>query len=374
MKINISFLIIILISSLQMSFANKFTEHPNTKYETTKEVKELYRKLANLSQKNYILFGQEDCTAYGVDWKSESNRSDVKDVCGYHPALYGWDVGGIELGDTQNLDCVAFDEIRMLIKEAHKRGGVNTISWHLHNPVTEKNSWDTEEGSVDEILEGGAFHAKFNLYLDRLAEFLSTLKTDDGTFIPIIFRPWHEHTGNWFWWGAKRCTAEAYIKLWQHTVDYLTNEKKLKHLLFAYSTDRVNSMEEYFERYPGDSYIDILGMDLYHRGGADTSKKFVNDANSLLTDISKEAKQRGKISAFTETGLKTVNQPNWWTEVLLQSIKDTGIAYVLIWRNPVGKAMHCFGPYKGHENNVNFIKFVNIPNIITEKNINILHK
>ena len=341
----------------------------------TKETKNMYKNLKKIASNKQILFGQEDCTAYGIGWKSEKNRSDMKLVSGYHPSVYGWDVGGIEKGDASNLDQVEFDEMRSLIQEAYHRGGINTISWHVDNPVNDASSWEKSSiGSVDSILPGAIYNQKFNVYLDNLAAFLETLKTDDGEYIPIVFRPWHEHTGNWFWWGSGRCSPSSYIQLWQYTVNYLVNKKQLHHLLFAYSPDRTSSIETYFERYPGDQYIDILGLDYYHRGGEATANEFVKDARNRLIYIAQEAQRRNKIAAFTETGLETITQADWWINVLFKTIEDTGIAYVMVWRNAFERENHYFGPTPGHPANEDFIQFISSDKIITEKNIKQFYK
>jgi len=170
---------------------------------TTETVK-LYQNLKELQHRG-LMFGHQDDLAYGEGWVYEEGRSDVKDACGDYPAVYGWELGHLELGDTYSLDSVHFDKIQGWIKTVYKRGGVNTISWHLRNPFTDGSSWDTSSKEVvKSILPGGEKHELFKTYLDKLAGFFAGLKTEDGTFIPVLFRPFHEHTGSWFWW-AKIC-------------------------------------------------------------------------------------------------------------------------------------------------------------------------
>lgn len=52
--------------------------------------------------------------------------------------------------------------------------------------------------------------------------------------VPVLFRPWHEHTGSWFWWGEKLCTPEEYKALWHMTVDILRSDG-VDNALYAYS-------------------------------------------------------------------------------------------------------------------------------------------
>jgi hypothetical protein len=141
----------------------------------TAETKQLLQRLHEQAGHG-ILFGHQDTTAYGVGWSDEPGRSDVKDVCGAYPAVYGWDVGDIHL--DKNLDGVPFTLIKRLIRESDARGGINAISMHLDNPVTGRNAWDNSR-AVRAVLPGGASHASFLKTLDQIAAFLNELKRQD---------------------------------------------------------------------------------------------------------------------------------------------------------------------------------------------------
>ena len=328
----------------------------------------LYNSLFALTNNKQTLFGQQDATAYGVDWKDKKDCSDMKEVCGYLPALYGWEVGGIEKKDSENLDGVSFKSLRNLIINAYNQGGVNTISWHLTNPVTGKSAWDKEKQDVIiKILPGGDYNSIFNSYLDNLAVFFESLKLN-GISIPIIFRPFHENTGISFWWGINRCTSEEYIALWKYTVTYLRDKKHIHNLIYAYSPDKFGEPEKYLKTYPGDKFVDILGLDYYHKGGDSTANAYIAGVSKRLDFITTEAKKRSKIAAFTETGLETITMNNWWTDVLLKAIGDKNIAYVMVWRNANNRKNHFFGPTPNHPSNSNFIEFINKDKIITSRN------
>src|SRR3546814_266576 len=98
------------------------------------ETAALLNALKSLSGQ-YVLLGHQDATAYGVDWSAEPDKSDVKSTIGTYPAVYGWDVGHLEIGKPANLDNVSFDLMRARIIEAYHRGGINTISWHATNQI-----------------------------------------------------------------------------------------------------------------------------------------------------------------------------------------------------------------------------------------------
>src|SRR5699024_9308538 len=91
--------------------------------------------------------------------------------------------------------------------------------------------------SVKAILPGGENHESFLTKLDLVADFLKDCKVG-STYVPIIFRPWHEHNGDWFWWGKGNASEEDYIALFRFTVDYLKDKKGIHHLIYAFSPDR----------------------------------------------------------------------------------------------------------------------------------------
>nr|WP_228482311.1 glycosyl hydrolase [Mesonia sp.] len=324
--------------------------HPNKSKQ--KPTGNLYRKIQSFSKKG-IAVGHQDATAYGVGWKLSSEnqfKSDMEEVTGFFPAIYGWDVGNIELGKKQNLDGVAFDFIRKEIINIHKKGGINTISWHIHNPETKGNSWDTTT-VVPSILKGGKNHMIYEKWVAKLAIFFKSLKTEDNESIPIIFRPFHEMNGNWFWWGAAHCTTEEYKALYRQTFQLL-KEQGVDNLLYAYSPNTLKTPEEYEKYYPGDEYVDILGIDIYNYGGDDLYQKNLQQGITLMRDF---AMVHGKPYALTETGNMYPENPKWWTEVFEPGIKDSGISWFLLWRN--AKPSHYFAPYPGEASAKNFSEF-----------------
>jgi len=317
-------------------------------------------------QQKGLMFGHQDDLAYGTKWYGEEGRSDVKDVCGDYPAVCGWELGHLELGKPYSLDSVYFDKIRGWIKKVNKEGGINTISWHFTNLLTGGSAWDvTSAKTVASILPGGEKHELYKQYLDKLAVFMLSLKTDQGTLIPVIFRPFHEHTGSWFWWGKNLCSVDEYKALWRFTVTYLRETKNIHHLLFAYSTDRFATIEEYLERYPGDDLIDEVAFDLYDRG-ADYSATLGNCAK-LVSGI---AAKKGKIGAVSEAGGPIAKNPEWWTKILLETLRPYNLSYVLVWRNAWNQRPEsAFGPYRGSPGEEDFVKFYNDPKTLFQKDI-----
>jgi mannan endo-1,4-beta-mannosidase len=336
------------------------------------------KKRSELTQKLYdellavkgngFFFGMHDATGYGVGWNNDNNSSDIEKVTGDYPAFAGW---GADYGITQLARGEGFEDARYKIKLFHDMGGFNTIEWHAQNPYGGNYSWenhpDTSKNVVEAILPGGEKHPEFLTLLENMANFFNSLIDDDGKKIPIIFRPWHEHTGDWFWWGKGHCSESEYIQLWLFTVHYLFDEKGVNNLLYAYSPDKIDSREEYLYGYPGDEYIDVLGLDNYGdlRQHTTNMPRFVK----MLEILVSIANAKNKPAALTETGAFTVDdeatmpEDDWFTEKLLKGIKYNDItrqiSYAMVWRN--GNTSHFHVPYPGHPSVPDFLKFYSDP-------------
>jgi Glycosyl hydrolase family 26 len=353
------FLRMIIILSLSMPFGLTFLSAQNNlpvDKGATKETINLYHNLKKLLQSGFM-FGHQDDLAYGVGWKYEKNRSDIKDVTGDYPAVYGWELGRLELDHDVNIDSVPFDKMKRFIRDAYEHGGVVTISWHLNNPLTGKTAWDPAPGTVASILPGGEKNELYKSWLDKVAAFMLDLKGKKGEYIPVLFRPYHELNGNWFWWGGKNCTPEEFKKLWKFTVSYLRDEKQVHHLLYTYNTDRYSSKEEYLEKYPGDEWVDVIGFDIYQRNN--TNDKFIADIGRMLSTLEEIADTRNKIPALTEFGGNMADS-SWWTGTFIKGIGNHKISYVLGWRN-AGKHTNghfeFYVPYTGQATAADFVKF-----------------
>jgi len=346
-------LLLAILFSVAVAYAQ---DHPVDKM-ATKETVNLYRNLKKQIA-NGVFFGHQDDLAYGVNWRYEPGKSDIREVTGDYPAVYGWELGHIEIDSPANLDSVPFDRMKQFIRDAYNRGGVVTISWHLNNPLTGKSAWDPSPGTVASILPNGQKHDLYTSWLDKIAAFLSDLKGDKGEFIPVIFRPFHELNGSWFWWGKNHCTPAEIKRLYQFTVTYLRDHKKLHHLLYAFNTDRFGSTEEYLERYPGDDWVDVIGFDIYQRGN--DHAKFITDIHTMLSLLTSLAKERNKIPALTEFGYGQVPAADWWTNTFWKGIENHAISFVLAWRNAGKKkdgSIEYYVPYPGQVSAADFVRF-----------------
>ena len=327
----------------------------------------LMARLQDNIDKGVMMYGHQDDLMYGHTWRVDQDeaeflRSDVMEVCGKYPAVYGLDLGGIELGSEQNLDDNYFAAMRASAIAHHQRGGVVTFSWHPRNPLTAGDAWDVSSKEVvASILEGGSRHDLFIGWLGRVADYFESFKTSDGQMVPIIFRPWHEHTGSWFWWGRDLCSVEEYKALWKMTFDYLSGERGLRNLIWSYSPGAGGVTEEiYMERWPGDEMVDMIGIDCYQYS---TSEVFIADLANALDIMKKISAEHGKMMAVTEAGYEGIPQADWWTGTLYEALKDYPLAYVLTWRSACDKPEHFYAPFPGHRSADDFKAFAAMPGV-----------
>lgn len=335
--------------------------------ETPKD--ELVHRLFTYAEEGKIAYGHQDDLFYGHNWlvtdaeNDPLERSDVKDVTGKYPMLLGSDLGGIELGASENLDGIPFDLMRRAFLKHIERGGIVTFSWHPRNPLTGGDAWDISSDQVVKSIlpKGGSIAPEFRTWLVRLADFLESLGKDT----PIIFRPWHENIGSWFWWGGKLCTPEEYKELWRLTWLYCVKERGLTNILWCYSPNGDVKPEEYMSRYPGDEFVDILGVDTYtstwREDGVSFFKEDLRRIMNFLTALSYE---HNKLMCLSETGYEGIKYPTWWTEILEPAVREYPISYLLTWRNAHDKPGHFYAAWKGFEYEADMKAFSELDNIL----------
>jgi mannan endo-1,4-beta-mannosidase len=344
------FLLLLFVIALTTSCKKAQLNQPSDPQATT-ETRQLYYSLQRL-QGAGILFGHHDDTGYGVTFKYDKDGSDVKSVTGSYPAVYGWDLSKIEHDSICDINGLPFTVQSKRIREVYERGGINTFCWHMDNPTDGKTAWDTSRRTVADILPGGAFNINYLQYLDRAAKYLATLKGDNGEPIPILFRPFHEATGDWFWWGKKTCTPDEFKRLWRFTIDYLRNTKKLHNLLLVFSAADFNSEKDFMDRYPGDGYADLMGFDEYCLKDLDYYQRSL-DRRLTITDTL--SAKHHKLSALAETGYLDIPMNDWWTNVLLPTLRHHSVSYVLVWRN--SDTSQFYAPYPGQRSADDFKTF-----------------
>jgi mannan endo-1,4-beta-mannosidase len=235
----------------------------------------------------YVISGQyADNGRYSKEIFAISNASN-----GNIPAMLGLDL--IEYSPSRVENGSSSKAIEYAI-EYDSLGGIVTLSWHWNSPskyLTTKEPWwkgfYKEGTSIDlkKIMKGENKEG-YELLVSDIDAIAIQLKKLEDAGVPILFRPLHEASGGWFWWGASG--ADAYKELWYLLYDRLTNVHTINNLIWVWNG-------QHKDWYPGDNYVDIMGEDIYPGERVYTSQvgKF---NNALLYTSSK------KIIALTENG------------------------------------------------------------------------
>lgn len=325
----------------------------------TAETKALLSNLWAI-QKDGFIFGHHADFYSGRTWlyKKGQIQSDTYNVCGDYPGVLGVDLA--QLIDDRYADSETYNEmIRQCCLDAYGMGMVILACMHIDNPLTDSNSWDNSSTEVvKEILtEGSETNLKFNTWLDRLAQFAKNLTGSNGELIPIILRPFHEHSDGWSWWGSTCTTKDEFIALWQYTVKYLRDTKEVHNFLYAISPD-MNSKkteDDVLFRWPGDDYVDFIGIDSYIGLNNDV---FVNNLKMMVNVSQAKLKPCG----VTETGVEGFTASNYWTTNILAPMTGRKISMLVTWMNEYGPSDlgdHYYSVYAGHPSAADFVKMYN---------------
>ena len=335
----------------------------------TAETKALYANLWKIAEDGFM-FGHHDDLWYGRYWYNEPGMSDTKSVCGDYPAVFSVDFGAIMDNRYQSEENAIR---RRVIIEAYDRGEVITACCHLNNPLTGGDSWDNSRNDVVKsiLTEGNATRIKYLQWLDRCAEFANNLRGSDGKLIPVIFRPYHEHTQTWSWWGSKCTTEDEFIRFWKFTVEYLRDTKGVRNFIYAVSPQMDEDYgsgvrDRLVYRWPGDDYVDFLGMDCYHYNWKSAFK-------SNIIAMSALSKEKKKPCGVTETGPEGFDWRDYWTNHILECAKGQRISLIVMWRNKyVGSNeadRHFYSVYPGHESEDDFREMYDDPSTFFSKDL-----
>jgi len=201
-----------------------------------------------------ILTGQHNYVEAPRVWYDQ-----VRIATGKAPALWGSD-----FAYGENVQVHRQNMINEAI-EQWKRGSLVVLTWHQVRPNDpESKGWDsvsksryTEEEFNELLTPGTELNRQWTERVDEIAGYLKQLK-EAG--VPVIWRPYHEMNADFFWWGSH----ERYPELWIMMYERFTKVHKLDNLLWMWNPNGVNDWAEPYEKYyPGDEYVDILGVDLY---------------------------------------------------------------------------------------------------------------
>jgi len=331
----------------------------------TAETVALFHNLKLYSKRN-MLVGQQDPDVTYADQKGET---DIKRTTGSDPAVWGSDFMHITHAGNTGKGWFHEQELRIigLASAAYDKGMVNIFCWHFQEPYAEKTFYakdmdkEARGKAFRSLLPGGEKHEWYKGKLRKVADVVGNIKGSNGTLSPVIFRPFHEFDGSWFWWGKDYCSSKEFQDCWRFTVTYLRDDLKVRNLLYAFSPDcGFNSEREYLERYSGDAYVDVVGFDDY----SDFENNRVAAAAKKLSIISDYAKKHGKLAALTEAGYRNKEVPrNLYTGTYGAALADPSleIAFMMFWRQGKQGKSEYFVPVPGCDTADDFLQFANGP-------------
>lgn len=200
------------------------------------------------------------------------------------------------------------DTMKTALKWAKETDGIVTLTFHWFSPIGghDKSFYakNTDFDAEKILVEGTPERAAFYHDMDVIAEELQKFREAD---IPILWRPFHEADGEWFWWGAKG--AVVAMKLYRLMFDYFVNVEKLDNLLWVWNCAVA-------EAYPGDDFVDIVSVDIY------LQKYEKNDYHEQYEQLV-QATSRNKTAALGEVG--------YLPDIELLAQSHTPWAYYMTW-------------------------------------------
>lgn len=265
--------------------------NPNASTKT----KELYQYLSQIRGKN-ILSGQHN---YGHEL--DRSNDTIKSYTGTVPAIWGTDFAWI-------LRSHLVDEV---IRH-YETGSIITLMYHMRRPfdadTVKRSTWKklTDDQWNDLVTPGTEIHSLWQAQMDSVAFYLKQLQ---NAGIPVLWRPFHEMNGGWFWWG-NRPGPNGYIKMWKMLYDRFTNYHKLNNLIWVWNANapRIKKDDDamaYHLFYPGNEYVDVLAADIYNND-------YKKSHHDQLLELGK-----GKMIAMGEIGKvpspEILDQQPMWT-------------------------------------------------------------
>lgn len=214
----------------------------------TRAVLDYFHKLSEQHGGQRIISGQFSDFGRGA---SLEIMNAVHDKTDKWPAILG-----VDYADFANRGLTTAAPNKAAI-EWWNNGGLITVSAHMYNPANTNGGGLRDKGvNLEDLLKPGTdTHKRWMRQLDQMAEGLAELKKAG---VVVLWRPFHEMNGDWFWWGDK--DPETFIKVWRQMFEYYSNTKKLDNLIWVYGPNHGPKIAKF---YAGGDYVDLVGLDAY---------------------------------------------------------------------------------------------------------------
>lgn len=226
------------------------------------------------------------------------------EATGTHPAILGVDMGrcGFKMPTLPDSQWMIISQLVCELVDYAAQGGIITVGNHMTNPSPDYVFTDGQEdrgflGSeqewIDISTEGTETNANFKSELELTAIIFKAL---DEAGVPIIWRPFHECNGGWFWWTPEiksgQLDSRYFVDMWIYVYEYFEEECGLTNLLWEYSPSTSTHMDVMY-LYPGDEYCDMVGIDWYTNGTFEI----------IETDFYARLMETGKVTNLAEMGI-----------------------------------------------------------------------
>lgn len=253
-------LIIIISAALFFIGAEAQNSRVPVNPDATPEAKALLERLYRSVDEGKIISGLHHNQLMMPNYVYDLDRID--EASGKTPMIWGGDLAW----DARQVVEIATRE--------HRRGRIITIMWHVNRPFDRTPRVDfkrqtqgkfTDAQWKELMTEGSEMHSMWLEQVDSISNYLKVLKDRD---IPVLWRPYHEMNGEWFWWGDRK-GEDGFAKLWRMLYDRMVNHHHLDNLLWVWNANapRVipnDTAMAYKLYYPGHDYVDVLATDVYH--------------------------------------------------------------------------------------------------------------
>lgn len=287
----------------------------------TQKTRELLNYLSDIAGKN-IITGQHTQT------NPMEEISYIEEITGKQPKLRGFEL----LSYSPNINYDDADEpclteiyenrgtVDTALKWAKESNGIVTLSFHWFSPIgghdksfyAKNTDFDATRVLLENTLERKAFFHDMDVIAEQLKKF-------QAADIPVLWRPFHESYGDWFWWGAKG--PEIARELYKMMFDYYTNIHRINNLLWVWNCPLK-------EGYPGDAYVDVISTDIYL--SAYSATDYHEDYEKLIAETTKN-----KVAALAEVG--------YMPDIAILEKSHTPWAYYMTWSKEfcIGEQYNC---------------------------------
>lgn len=266
--------------------AQKCSIEPVTK-NASPEARALLKFFYSISGE-YLLTGQHNYPDY-----QGKNTQFASKYIGKTPVIYSTDFGFAKDGDKDSY--LARQKMVDEVIRQNKLGSIITLCWHAVPPTADEpvtfqpapGADSTKLHSVqgrllekqfeDVLTPGTALYKNWCRQVDTIAVYLKKLQ---DAHVPVIWRPYHEMNGDWFWWGG-RVIQDKYstVRLYRQMFDRLVNYHKLNNLIWLWNVDRPSTPARKFSNfYVGKKYFDIASLDVY---GSDFKQSYYDSLLAL---------------------------------------------------------------------------------------------